>query len=141
MLERLILLAILAVLGVSVFYLMQRWQVRRASRAAATDPLLATMTPGVPAILYFSSPLCGPCHTQQLPAIKRLLAEMGEMGVQVIEVNALENPDAANRWGVLSVPTTFIIDGKGQPRQVNNGIAGPQKLKQQLTVLADLPKL
>jgi thioredoxin-like negative regulator of GroEL len=139
MLERLILLGILAALGMVAYRLVQRWQVRRAAGVAATDPLLANITPGVPVILYFSSPDCGPCHTQQLPAIKHLLAELGDQSVQMIEVNTLEDPAAASRWGVLSVPTTFIIDGSGQPRQVNNGIVGPQKLKQQLTVLAPNP--
>lgn len=132
MLERLIILIILAGLGILVYQLMQRWQVRRGAKSAATDPLLENLKPGIPAILYFTTPYCAPCKTQQRPAIQHLVAELGEQEIQVIEVNALEDPAAANRWGVLSVPTTFIIDGSGQPRQVNNGITGPQKLKQQI---------
>lgn len=132
MLERVIMLSILAVLGFAAYRLLLRWQLTRAARSALTDPLLANMAPGVPAILYFSSPTCGPCHTQQSPAIQHVLAEIGAQAVQVIEVDALENPDAAVRWGVLSVPTTFIIDGCGKLRQINNGIAGPEKLKQQV---------
>ena len=139
MLERLVILGILTVFGVLAYHLMQRWQVKRAARTAATDPLLADMTPGVPAILYFSSPLCGPCLSQQSPAIKMLQADLGAQDVQVIEVNALEHPDAADRWGVLSLPTTFIIDGCGEPRQVNNGITGPQKLKQQVSITGASP--
>ncbi len=132
MLERLIMLIIVAGFGILAYQLMQRWQVRRGVKAAATDPLLANLKPGIPAILYFTSPYCAPCKTQQRPAIQHLVAELGDQEIQVIEVNALEDPAAANRWGVLSVPTTFIIDGSGQPRQVNNGITGPQKLKQQI---------
>lgn len=136
MLERLLLLIILAGLGVLAYHWLGRWQVRRAAQAAPTDPVLTGMKPGIPAILYFTSPRCAPCHTQQRPAIQHLLAELGEQDVQLIEVNALEDPAAANRWGVLSIPTTFILDGSGQPRQVNNGITSPQTLKQQIQVLA-----
>jgi hypothetical protein len=68
---------------------------------------------------------------QQRPAIQRLLSEMGD-GVQVIEVDALEQPEAADRWGVLSIPTTFILDRQGQPREINYGVARAEKLKHQL---------
>ena len=56
---------------------------------------------------------------------------MGE-AVQIIQVDATENPDAATRWHVQTVPTTFILDGQGQPKDVNHGVAGVKKLRQQL---------
>ena len=90
------------------------------------------MRPGIPTILYFTTPQCAPCQRQQRPAISRLLDELGD-GVQVIEVNALEQPDAADRWGVLSVPTTFVLDGRGRPQDVNYGVAATDKLKRQIT--------
>jgi hypothetical protein len=52
--------------------------------------------------------------------------------VQVIEIDASAEPELANYWGVLSVPTTFIIDSKGRPRRVNHGIASSQKLGRQI---------
>lgn len=132
MLERVLILLILAVAGVAVYLLFQRWQVWRAGRVAPRDPLLATLRPGIPVILYFTTPQCAPCRMQQRPALRRLLDDLGD-GVQVIEVNALEQPDAADRWGVLSVPTTFVLDGTGRPQDVNYGVAGTDKLKQQIT--------
>jgi thiol-disulfide isomerase/thioredoxin len=131
MLERLIVLIVLSALAAPTYRLFRRWQVRRVARFAPRDPLLATLRPGVPAILYFTSPTCVPCKTQQRSALQRLVSDLGD-GVQVIEVNALEQPDAADRWGVISVPTTFILDAQGQPREINYGIAGPDKLKRQL---------
>jgi hypothetical protein len=42
------------------------------------------------------------------------------------------NPQAASLWGVLSLPTTYILDHQGQPREVNYGVASTEKLKKQL---------
>jgi protein-disulfide isomerase-like protein with CxxC motif len=60
--------------------------------------------------------------------VKQALGEK----VQVIEIDASERKDLADEWGVLSVPTTFILDKKGQPRQVNHGVTRAEKLLAQL---------
>lgn len=132
MIERLAILVGCGLLVVLACALLRRWQLGRASRAVPGDPLLAAWRPGIPAIVYFTSPLCAPCQTQQWPALQMLLAEVGESAVQVIEVDALEQPEAARRWGVLSVPTTFILDRQGCPREVNIGVAELTRLKHQL---------
>jgi thiol-disulfide isomerase/thioredoxin len=134
MIERVIVLAVVGGLAVPAYRGLRAAQVWRAARIAGGDPLLATLRPGIPAILYFTTPLCAPCQTQQRPALHALLDELGS-AVQVIEVNALEQADAADRWGVLSVPTTFILDRQGHPRQINHGVAGTEKLKRQLQAL------
>lgn len=130
MIERLILLIVLVPVGLLAYAGLRRWQVAHV-RAPQSEPLLATLRPGIPAIVYFTSPDCGPCRAYQRPAIDRVQRDLGD-AVQVIEVNALEERDAAARWRVMTVPTTFILDRTGHPRQVNNGVAGPDKLKQQL---------
>jgi hypothetical protein len=52
--------------------------------------------------------------------------------IQVIEVDAAAQPELADYWGVLSVPTTFIIDARGRPRRVNHGVASAEKLERQI---------
>jgi hypothetical protein len=47
-------------------------------------------------------------------------------------VDASAQPEVAQEWGVLSVPTTFVIDASGKPRFVNHGVANAEKLIQQL---------
>lgn len=86
---------------------------------------------GLPAILYFTTPSCVPCKTVQRPALVRLRERLGN-SIQVIEVDALARPEVADYWGVLSVPTTFIIDSRGRPRRVNHGVASAEKLQMQL---------
>lgn len=135
MIERVLILVGVAVVTLAAYEVVRRWQVHRAAQVAPRDPMLATLRPGVPAIVYFTTPDCAPCRWQQRPAIASLQAELGE-SVQIIEVNALEHPDAADRWGVLSVPTTFILDGQGRPRQINHGVAGADKLRDQVRGVA-----
>ena len=55
--------------------------------------------------------------------------------VQVIEVDASSHPDVANYWGVLSVPTTFIIDSHGEARRVNHGVTSADKLQAQIVAV------
>jgi thiol-disulfide isomerase/thioredoxin len=85
----------------------------------------------MPAILYFTSPTCVPCKTTQRPAIQRVQQSLGSH-LQVIEIDASTHPDVADDWGVLSVPTTFIIDRDGQPRHINHGVTLTDKLLAQL---------
>jgi thiol-disulfide isomerase/thioredoxin len=100
------------------------------TRARSRVPGLERMRPGVPLLLYFTTPTCAPCKTVQRPAIQRLQEYIGER-LEVIEVDATSQPEIASQWGVLSVPTTFIIDAQGDPRYVNHGVAPLDKLQRQ----------
>jgi hypothetical protein len=53
----------------------------------------------------------------------------------VIQVDASEQPDVAERWGVFSAPTTFVLDPDHMPRQVNRGVASVETLKKQLAAI------
>jgi thiol-disulfide isomerase/thioredoxin len=131
MIERLLIVAVLAVVGVVGYHVFARRHIRKAGSAAADDPILASLIPGIPAIVYFTTPLCIPCRTQQMPTLERLQAELGG-GIQVIKIDATEQADAAKRWGVFCAPTTFVLDRLGQPREVNHGVADADKLRRQL---------
>jgi len=133
MIERLIATLFLLALGVIAYRLMIAWQVRRTTALAPTDPLLTGLKSGVPTVLYFTTPMCAPCKTQQTPALERLQAQLGE-AVQIVRVDATEQPDAAQRWGVFSVPTTFILDGRGTTLAINYGVTEVNTLKQQIGV-------
>ena len=62
MIERtLIVIGLAAVLGVG-YAVLRRVQVWRAARQAPADPLLAAFQPGIPGVVYFTSPQCAPCH-------------------------------------------------------------------------------
>jgi thiol-disulfide isomerase/thioredoxin len=126
-------LAIIAA-GLALYWLLNRVILYRAQRNSTSSAgSIPGARSGVPAILYFTTPECVPCKTVQRPALQQIQARVGDQ-VQVIEINAQEQADLASRWGVLSVPTTFIIDERGQVRHVNHGAARADKLLQQLEI-------
>lgn len=131
MIERLLLVAALTGVAVLVYRFYTLRHVRRVTAAAQRDSLLTADCDGVPVIVYFSTPQCMPCKTQQEPALRQIEAEMGPK-VQVIRIDATSQPEAAERWGVFSSPTTFILDTTGQAREVNYGVADAPKLRRQL---------
>jgi thioredoxin 1 len=123
-----LLLAIGVVLaGLMLYRLVNSATLARARQRA---PGLERSRPGVPVLLYFTTPTCAPCKTVQRPAIQRLLEQNGER-LEVVEVDAASQPEIASQWGVMSVPTTFLIDARGNPRYVNHGVAPLDKLQRQ----------
>ena len=132
MIERLLIVVLLSVVGVVIYRLWTQRQLQQVAAQRHTDPILQSLLPGVPAIIYFTTPMCLPCKTQQQPVLQRLQSEFGEM-LQVVQIDATQDPDAADRWGVMSAPTTFVLNPDGYPKAVNHGVADETKLKQQLT--------
>jgi thioredoxin 1 len=121
--------ALLIAGGLVGIYWAVNWVI--VARASSKRLGLEDIRPGVPAILYFTTPTCVPCKTIQRPALARLQEQMMD-SLQVIEIDAAARPELADYWGVLSVPTTFIIDARGRPRRVNHGVSSAEKLQRQV---------
>jgi thiol-disulfide isomerase/thioredoxin len=135
--DRALLAVLIFAAGLGVYWFVNRVILARArGRRLGLESIL----PGVPAILYFSMPGCAPCKTVQRPAIDQLKARLGDR-LQVIEVDASARPDLADYWGVLSLPTTFVIDSQGRPRAVNHGAVGAEKLFRQIQTVERKPVL
>ncbi|MDK1029780.1 MAG: thioredoxin family protein [Anaerolineae bacterium] len=119
----------IAGIGIGVYNLTNRLVLRRALNGNFLG--MDDLKPGIAAILYFTSPTCVPCKTVQRPAIQSVKKIMGK-DLQVIEIDASASPEIADYWGVLSVPTTFIIGKNGQPAHINHGVTLEKKLLSQL---------
>jgi thioredoxin-like negative regulator of GroEL len=90
-------------------------------------------------ILVFSSADCHQCHELQIPALQRVLEARGTK-VSVAEVDAPNSPDLTQRYRVLTVPTTVVMDAQGRAHAVNYGFANTQRLLEQVDeVLAKVP--
>lgn len=129
MIERLVIATMLAILGVVLYQLFTRRQLAQISAKSFADPILTGLNPDVPTIVYFTTPNCIPCKTQQQPAIKKV---RDTQEIQLVQIDATQNPDAADRWGVMSAPTTFVLDGEFKPKAVNHGLANETKLLKQV---------
>ena len=133
-----ILLRLALAVGIILFGLLVYWWVNQRLLVRAQGNLagLFPTLPNKPVIVYFTTPDCAPCKTLQRPAIQKVMTLLGE-NVQVVEIDATERPDLAKTWGVMSVPTTFLLDAKGDARYVNNGVTRTEKLMEQIQSLSD----
>ncbi|MCS7070627.1 MAG: thioredoxin family protein, partial [Anaerolinea sp.] len=112
--ERLLIALLLLSAGAVLYFWYRQRQIQRAA-ANPRDPLLTTLIPGTPAIIYFTTPTCAPCRLQQRPAIEQVRHRLGD-AVQVMEIDASVDAHHAERWGVFTAPTTFILDRSLTPR-------------------------
>ncbi len=131
LLFRTALALVIILIGTAAYSLVNRYRLVRAKDKVFT---LFNTLPNKPVIVYFTTPSCVPCKTVQRPAIDKVSRMLGEE-LKVVEIDATERPDLANRWGVMSVPTTFLLDARGQARYVNNGVTRAEKLIQQIQTL------
>ena len=118
-------------LGVSAYWLANQFLLSRAKNNVSS---LLHPLPNKPVIVYFTTPDCAPCKTVQRPALEKLTKLLGEK-LHVVGIDATERPDLAKTWGVMSVPTTFLLNARGEARYVNNGVARVEKLMEQIQTL------
>lgn len=126
--DRLLVVLIVAAIVVAVWALVRR----RASyyrRHDAADLL----EDDHPLVLAFSTPDCVPCRTAQKPALEQLQRRFPGR-VDVREVDATVHPELADRFGILTVPSTVLVAADGRILAVNYGLARADKLTAQLNL-------
>ena len=123
MLERLALVLVLAAAGVAAYALLRQLHMRRMQPAAVA---------GRPTLLYFRSDTCAVCPTQGR-FVDELAGQSGDVTIE--RVDAERDPDTAARYRVFTLPTTVLLDGRGQVRHVNYGLTDAHKLGRQLAQL------
>jgi thioredoxin-like negative regulator of GroEL len=135
MAERLLMLLALAA-AVALGYALLRWRQARQLRMLAPRRLFADLAPqGRPAVVAFSLPSCGECRARQAPALERLRAQVGETA-HVLTLRADEHVALVAELGLLTVPSSVVLDAAGQVRAINQGFADESRLLEQLAAMA-----
>lgn len=89
-----------------------------ATNIETGDLNLGLSTTG-PTILHFSADWCAPCAAVRR-VVDKVCADLP--AVAHVEVDLDDNPEAAKRLSVLSLPTTIIFDAAGHPRYRTTGV-------------------
>ena len=72
---------------------------------------------------------CGPCRMMS-PIIDEIAEELGDM-VKVGKVDSDENPEIADRYGIMSIPTILIIKN-GQVVKTFIGVTAKEEILEAL---------
>ena len=135
---RLAILAVVSIVALFVVWFGRRFVEQRRQRVLAAPPVAQYETDTTPnphiSILAFSSEDCRQCHQLQAPALKRVVEARGEL-VSIVEIDAPTAPELTERYQVLTVPTTVVLDTKGKAHAVNYGFANTNRLLEQVDSL------
>jgi hypothetical protein len=63
--------------------------------------------------------------------VEKISARLGD-AVVVKTYDVSIDPDIASRFKVLTLPTTVVLDGRGQVKAINYGLTQQHKLETQL---------
>ena len=131
MIDRILILSAVILAVLAIWGGLRLWRVAKVRQLQNGTPLSKMVPTGKPAIVAFSSPSCRDCHTLQAPALARLKTKLHDR-VTVLSLSALEHPELVDFLGILTVPSTVVVDAKGAVKALNLGYASDTKLIEQL---------
>jgi thioredoxin 1 len=135
MTERLMILALAIAAGLLAWAIWRAYQRRRLAHVAAhaVPAEVKRLSDGQrPAVLYFTTPDCAQCRLQQAPILSQLAARID---VAVHKLDAVEQEALARFYGIMTVPTTIVLDPQLRPVAINHGVAPLPKLQAQVESL------
>ena len=136
MLERFLFSIISLLLFVAVvkgYGMYRQWQIRRRSQRRRLPNKVRT---DKPTLLYFWTPECSQCKPQE-QQIERANSTLQQFGKQldIQKFNAHEEKELAEFLGVMTVPTTVLIDSQGNVSALNPGLTKARKIVDQMISL------
>ncbi|MCE7983991.1 MAG: thioredoxin [Caldilinea sp. CFX5] len=132
--ERGLILLVVVAVTVGLWQLWRFYQMRRLATLAkrsAPAVLAGRLAPG-PTVLYFTGPHCAQCRLQQTPILTQLTAAAP---VNLHTIDAVQEEQVARFYGVMTVPTTILLDRTHTPKAINHGLVSLPQLRQQVAEL------
>ncbi len=130
MLERVLIVAAIALAAALLYTLWRHWQQRQLQGLQEAPPALPpSVQGGKPAVLYFTTQECAQCRLQQTPILAQLQARLD---VAVHKLDAIEQRALADLYGIMTVPSTVVLNPELRPVAINRGVAPLQKLQRQI---------
>jgi len=126
---------VVMLVGVGMLALYALWRLGQSRRLHALRAVTAPVhvPPGVdggkPTVLYFTTAECAQCRLQQAPILAQL---QSKVDVAVHKLDAIEQETLARVYGIMTVPTTVVLDPQLRPVAINHGVAPLQKLHSQV---------
>lgn len=68
-------------------------------------------------VLKFSASWCGPCKM-----LSTVIGDMGDLPMQLEEVDIDQNMELAKQYGIRGVPTMIVVDDKGAEQRRASGV-------------------